>query len=299
MARFLELLQSGYTVNILIFIGIYTISVVAYNINFGVARRFNLAHAASYAVGAYSTALLATPPQSAGFFVCAAVSVLLSGLFAILLGLIAIKLAHDYFAIGTLAFASIIYSLLINWKSLTRGVLGIPGIPKPEIGGVVFDGQWEFAALLYCFVFGVLLLFQRLHRSGYVRALRAQSESESAAAALGWDIRLLCNLSFFLASALGGLAGAFFAYHMSYIDPSSFALPEMIFILTMAIVGGAGPLWGTVWAVIFLNLLPEGLRMVEIPSQYLGPARQLLYATILLAVVWWRRAKLFPVLRGI
>jgi branched-chain amino acid transport system permease protein len=101
-------------------------------------------------------------------------------------------------------------------------------------------------------------------------------------------------MSFLISSASAGLAGSFFAYYLSYIDPSSFSLTEMIFVLTIVVVGRPGSLWGATWAVLFLVLLPEPLRFIDINSAYLGPARQFMQAAIMFGVVFLNRRVLFP-----
>jgi branched-chain amino acid transport system permease protein len=111
---------------------------------------------------------------------------------------------------------------------------------------------------------------------------------------MGCDTGTVRNMSFLVSSATAGLAGSFFAYYLNYIDPSSFALAEMVFILTIVVVGRPGALWGVSLGTVFLVLLPEPLRFIEINSAYLGPARQLLQAVILFAVVYVNRRSLFP-----
>ena len=122
----------------------------------------------------------------------------------------------------------------------------------------------------------------------------ALAEFERAAASLGKNTRRTRNIAFCVSSAFAGLAGSFFAYYLNYIDPSSFGLGEMVFILTIVIVGSPGSFWGVIGATAFLVLLPEPLRFLDISPAYLGPMRQLLHALILFAVVWWKRDKLFP-----
>jgi branched-chain amino acid transport system permease protein len=219
---------------------------------------------------------------------------LTSGLFAVLLGGIALRLTQDYFAIGTLAFSSVVSSLLINWKSLTRGVLGIPGIPRPELFGIDFYNNTNFLLLIFVVACVVQGFFFVLHRGPFGRALRGQAEYDEALQAIGCDTGTVRNMSFLFSSATAGLAGSFFAYYLNYIDPSSFALAEMVFILTIVVVGRPGSLWGVSLGTAFLVLLPEPLRFIEINSAYLGPARQLLQAVILFLVVYVNRRSLFP-----
>jgi branched-chain amino acid transport system permease protein len=373
-----------YLIHLVILVGMYLILAQAFNLTFGLGYLFNLAHVASYAIGAYVTALLATE-LGVSFFPCIAASMVVSGLFALLIGAISLKLTQDYFAIGTLAFSSVVSALLINWKSLTRGVLGIPGIPRPELipvglcegggnlermpyllgfllerahinpcpqlaeaashgpaarlvyyllenGQVDFYNNRNFLVLMAVTVFAAELVLYMVFRGPFARSLRAQAEFEHAAMGLGKNTRQVRNISFFVASMFAGLAGAFFAYYINYIDPSSFSLSEMIFVLTICVVGRPGSFWGCIFGTAFLVLLPEPLRFtgevqgwleslfglasgasldvfglnwlvqffnfVSQPS-VLGPMRQMIYAVLLFAVVFINRSKLFPVERTV
>lgn len=289
----LEILTSDYGIHLAILIALYLILAQSLNLTLGLGQLFNLAHVASYALGAYTTALLSTECESS-FGVCVVASVLISGLFAIILGGIALRLSNDYFAIGTLAFSAVVSALLVNWKSLTKGVLGIPGIPRPEIFGIDFYQNSNFLALILIFAVSTQAFLYLLYVCPFGRTLRALAEYEKAAASLGADTRLTRNIAFFISSSFAGLAGSFFAYYLNYIDPSSFSLNEMVFVLTIVIVGRPGSFWGVIAATVFLVLLPEPLRFVDINSAYLGPARQLLHSVILFGVVWWNRERLFP-----
>ena len=187
-----------------------------------------------------------------------------------------------------------ISALLINWKSLTKGVLGIPGIPRPELFGIDFYENSNFLALIFIFAIATQAILYLVYVSSFGRSLRALAEHERAAAAIGTNTRLIRNAAFFVSSSFAGLAGSFFAYYLNYIDPSSFTLGEMVFIVTIVIVGRPGSFWGVIGATVFLVLLPEPLRFLDLQSAYLGPLRQLLHAVILFGVVWINRNRLFP-----
>lgn len=293
MTTVLDILTSDYGVHLAILVSLYLIVAQSLNLTFGLGQLFNLAHVASYAVGAYATALLATD-YSASFGVCVTASIILSSLFALLLGLISLRLSTDYFAIGTLAFSSVISALLVNWKSVTHGVLGVPGIPRPELWGIDFYNNSNFLALIGSIAVISQAILYGLYKSSCGRSLRALAEFERAASSLGKDTSRTRNIAFCVSSGFAGLAGSFFSYYLNYIDPSSFGLGEMVFILTIVIVGGPGSFGGIIGATLFLVLLPEPLRFLDISSAHIGPMRQLINATILFAVVWWKRDKLFP-----
>ncbi len=287
-----------YLIHLAILVCIYLILAQAFNLPFGVGQLFNLAHVSAYAIGAYVTALLSTEHGWA-FIPAMEASVAVAAIASLIVGGIALKLSNDSFAIGTLAFSAVVSALLVNWKSLTRGVLGIPGIPRPTLGSIDFYQNTNFLILaIICAVLAQIVGYIAL-KGAFGRRLASQAQYPQAAAALGINGRLVNNISFVISSALAGLAGSLYAYYINYIDPSSFMLNEMIFILTIVIVGRPGSFWGIIGTTFFLVLLPEPLRFVEMPSSILGPLRQLLYALILFSVVYIRRQTLFPVLRSI
>ncbi|MCI5066545.1 branched-chain amino acid ABC transporter permease [bacterium] len=287
-----------YLIHLAILVGIYTILAQSLNLCFGLGGLFNLAHVASYAIGAYTTALLSTEFGLSLWYTFPA-SIVLGSILALPIAAISSKLTQDYFAIGTLAFSFVIVALLINWKSLTRGVLGIPGIPRPEILGVNFYENSNFLILTVLVATAAQLILALLFQSRFARGLKAQAEYEEAALSLARNTRRIRGISFFISAGYAGLAGSLFAYYINYIDPSSFSLTEMVFVLTIVVVGKPGSFWGVLGATFFLVLLPEPLRFLDISPSILGPMRQLLYAVILYGVVFFNRYKIFPLQRVI
>ncbi len=287
-----------YLVHLAILICIYLILAQSFNITFGLGRLFNLSHISIYSIGAYATALLSTE-QGFDFFGCLLVSTAIGAISSTLLLPIARRLSDISFAIGTLAFASIISALLINCKSVTRGVLGIPGIPRPEIGTFAFEDNTNFLCISATLTVISLAICYILFRNSFSRALRAIGEFEQAALALAIPAGHFRAMSLLIASALAAAAGSLFAYYINYIDPSSFQLSEMIFVMTITVVGRPGSFWGCIASTIFLVLLPEPLRFIDLPSSVLGPLRQMLYSLILFLVVYLNRANIFPIRRTI
>ena len=90
-----------------------------------------------------------------------------------------------------------------------------------------------------------------------------------------------------------GIAGSLFAHYITFIAPSNFYLADIILILTIVIVGGLASISGSVIAALLILLIPEALRFVALPSSILGPARQIIYALILLGVLMFRPRGLF------
>jgi branched-chain amino acid transport system permease protein len=287
-----------YYIHLLIMLSLYFVLVQSFNLTFGLGRLFNLAHVASYAVGAYVTALMST---GLGWETpaCMLLSIVAGGVLAGAIGAISTRLESDYFAIGSMAFSAVVSAVLINWKSVTGGVLGVAGIPRPVLFGfelIENDSFLLFSASISLFVQIVLYI---LFRNRFARTFRAQSEHEPATKALGCNCAQVRLVAFVIASGCASLAGSLFAYYFNYIDPSSFSLAEMVFIMTIVVVGRPGSFWGALGAAVFLVLLPEALRYAEFSPDVLGPMRQMLCAIIMFLVVAYNREKLFPFQRSV
>jgi branched-chain amino acid transport system permease protein len=115
-------------------INIYIILTVSANLIVGLANLLSLGQAAFYGIGAYITAWAL---MSLGLTLLPALllSMLITALTGFIIGIIALRLKDDYFILATLGFQIIIYTVLYNWISVTRGPYGIPGIPSPELIG--------------------------------------------------------------------------------------------------------------------------------------------------------------------
>lgn len=276
----------AYLIHLLIFIGIYSILTVSLNLSIGYTGLINLGHVAFFGIGAYMSALLTLSGMP---FVVAFISAgTTSAVFGFLLILTTNKLKGGYFAFATLSFSFVVYSALLNWTSLTKGPLGIAGIPKPNIGGFEFASNALYLLLVGGVVMIVLLLLWRLTSSPYGRLLEAVRDDEVALSMLGKNVFKLKAQSMMIATGLAGLAGSLFAHYITYIDPFSFTLSEIALILTVVMVGGLTSLRGSVVATVIILLIPEMLRFVAIPSSVVGPMRQIIYAMLLIAIlIWW------------
>jgi branched-chain amino acid transport system permease protein len=159
------------------------------NLSAGFGGMISLAHAGFYGVGAYSAALLAVNYQMP-FLLVLPVAMLLCGLLALLVSAIALRTIDDYFIICTLGIQVIVFSLMNNWMSLTRGPLGIPGIPDISLFGMAITSKWSFLLLTLFFVLLVLLFLRGLTGSSFGRTLRSLSEDEIFTQSLGKNVYL-------------------------------------------------------------------------------------------------------------
>jgi len=246
----------------------------------------NFGHIAFYAIGAYTSALLLLVGWPWWL------SLISAGLVAMVAGFLLSwptnKLKGDYLALATLGFSFVIYAVALNWTGLTRGSLGLPGIPRPEIFGITFSSNASFLILTVIIVLISYVVMRRITISPFGRAMQAARDDELAARVLGKNTFKIKSISMAVSAFFAGLAGSLYASYITFIDPSSFTLLQLIPVLVIVIIGGLASLKGTIIATIILVLLPEPLRFIGFPSSIVGPMRQIIYALILLLILIYR-----------
>lgn len=273
-----------YILHLAIFICFYTLLAQSLNLAAGKAGLISLAHAGFYGIGAYTTALLSLN-FGLSFWINLPVAIFLCGSIALLISFVALRTVDDYFIIVTLGIQVIIFSLMNNWMELTKGPLGLPGIPALHLLGVSFESKIAFLLLSVFFMAIVWWLLSNILASGFGKTLTALSEDEIYAQSIGKNVYLSKTVAFILSAMVAAVPGALYAHYVSYIDPSSFTVNESIFILSIVIIGGMGRLAGSFFAAAFLILLPELLRFTGIPDSVAANIRQIIYGLILIIVI--------------
>jgi len=239
----------SYAAFFLVFATVFAVAVLGLNLQWGFTGLFNVGVAGFVAVGAYTSALLTTPPiaeRLGGFGWPVALgwlaAMLTSGVAGTLVGLLTLRLRDDYLAIVTFGVAVLIQLVALNAQRLTGGPFGVQFIPKPMQAWLGTGTPWTLAYLALAVAVLVLayLALERLVASPWGRVLRAVREDEAAAASLGKSPFTVKLQAFTLGSMLMGLAGAMQAHFVGYIAPEDFQ-PILTFQLwAMLIVGGSG-----------------------------------------------------------
>lgn len=274
----------NYIYHLLIYFDIYCIVAISLNLLMGYGGLLQIAHAAYYGVGAYTTALLMVN-FGWGFAPAVLISMMVAGLLSLLVSLPAWRFKGDYFVMLSLSVQVALYSLMYNWTGLTNGPFGITAIPKPVILGnrsVTLGSSFVlFSVLAVLCGFAVSVLMH----SPWGRRVKAMRDDEIAARGAGINTRLLKLEVFFIASALAGAAGGMYASYVSYIDPTSFTLDESILMLSMVVIGGMGNFRGPIVGAAVLVALPEILRFLHMPDQIAANVRLLAYGLLLVVMV--------------
>lgn len=276
----------AYFIHLLILIGIYLILAISLQLSIGYTGLLNLGHIAFFCIGAYASALLAL--NGFPFILCLAFAGILAMIFGFILAIPTRKLKGDYLALTTMGFSFVIYAVALNWMELTRGPLGIPGIPKPSILGLSFSSNLMFLVLTIVIALVSYFIIRRIVGSKFGKVMEAVRDDELSARVLGKNSFKVKLLVLGISAFFAGISGSLYAHYITYIDPSSFTLMQLIPILCIIIIGGMASMRGTLFATIILVLLPEPLRFIGFPSSMVGPMRQIIYALILLLILLYK-----------
>jgi branched-chain amino acid transport system permease protein len=277
-----------YLIHLIILINIYIILTTSTNLLVGLGNLLSLGQAAFYGIGAYLS-VLALMVFNWPLLPTILFAMTGTGLLSLLIAYPSLRLKDEYFILATLGFQLIVYTILYNWISVTRGPFGIPGIPSPRLWGELhITGLWQYLILSSFFVILIILLFRGLIYSPFGRALRGVRDDELSMKALGKNVTVLKIQAFVISSAFIAIAGFLYASYVSYIDPTSFNLDESIFIISALIVGGLGNIRGPVIGAVFIILLPEALRFLGMPDSVAANMRQIIYGLALIILMRFR-----------
>lgn len=273
-----------YILHILVITGIYIILTLSLNLVVGYTGLASLGHIAFACVGAYTSSLLAL-----NFGVTPWLGLLIGACFAGLLGAVisisSLRLKGDYLAIATFGLGVIIYSVAKNWVSVTRGPMGLPGIPGFRVWGLQLSEIWQYLILVAIFVFLTYFIIRRVVGSPFGRILRGIREDEIATLAMGKNVNKHKVLVFIIGAFFAGIAGSLYAHYITFIDPSSFTVMESLTVLLMVVFGGMASLAGSFVGAAVLVIFPELLRFLGMPSSIAAPLRQMIYGLLLIILM--------------
>lgn len=276
-----------YLTHLVILFAIYAILALSLNLIVGYTGLLSLAHAAFYGIGAY-TATILTTRYDWNFFLALIIGVITAMIFAVLLGVVLSKFKGDYYALGALGFNVIVFAIMLNWQSLTRGPLGIPGIPRPTILGFSFSNNFYFLLLVVFCLLLTAALSAYIVDSSFGRVLKSIREDEEAISVFGYNTHHFKLTIFTIGAGLAAIAGALFAAYITFIDPTAFGANESVFIISIIILGGLANLRGSILGALFLILLPEILRFVGFPNEIAAQMRLAIYGLLLILLMLYR-----------
>jgi branched-chain amino acid transport system permease protein len=238
--------------------GIAVIAAMGLNILTGFTGQISLGHAAFVALGAYSSAILATK-TGWPFWASIPAGGLVAALFGVLLGFPCLRLKGLYLAMATMSFGVVIQYTVTHWESLTLGVRGI-SMPAPMLFGWSLGDDMRFFYVILVFVVLMTVAAKNLIRTRVGRAFVAIRDRDIAAEVIGVNLTQYKVTSFAISSFYGGIAGGLYSYYTGYLHPENFTILLSIEYIAMIIVGGMGSILGSILGGIFLTIAPDIIK---------------------------------------
>lgn len=281
-------IKNNYYMNLLIFIGIYSIVSMGSVILLGYAGQISLGQSAFYGIGAYTSALLTL---KAGFpFWIGFLGAMIASMFVgILIGLVALRVKGNYLAMATASFSVLTMVLIRELRSVTGGIIGLPNIPTASVFAFYFNDDLKYFYLVWG-VFIILFLFSKNFINSKVgRAMLALKHDEEASGIFGINVVKYKLKAFIISSCYSAIGGVLFAHYVQFIDSTSFHLTFSLTILFIITIGGLECLWGTVLGSSVILILPEIFKKLTtltfLPDELKSLLQDYSYTLIVLSLI--------------
>lgn len=250
------LAQHNFTGLILAFVAIYSIATSGLDVLFGYSGQISFGHAAFFALGSYTTAILTTT-YSLNPIIGILAGCVVATLFGIAIAFPASKLVKHFLSLMTIAFGQMVYMFVNSTTWLTGGAGGIVGIPPISLFGFSLTSNANFFLFSTAILALVLLAKNRLVKSRPGRALIAIRENVHAAQGLGINVRNYKIMAFAISAFMAGLAGGLYAHLVRFISPETYNATQSTLFMTMLLFGGIATLAGPVVGSCILIIIKE------------------------------------------
>lgn len=278
-------LGNSYYLNVLVFVGIYSLITIGLSLLMGYTGQISLGHAAFFGLGAYTSGVLSTKFGVSPWLALLA-AIFVTGGIAFLIAAPALKLKGHYLAMATLAFGYIVFIVFNQASSLTGGPSGFGQIPRFRLGNFLLRSDVHYYYLVWTLVIVVLLVSLNIIHSRVGRALRSIHEGELTANIMGVNTAKYKIQVFVLSAVYASLAGSLYAHFITFLNPTPFGFHFSIVLVAMVAVGGMASVWGAMIGAALLTILPEYLRAFQ-------DYDILIYGSILLLIMMFLPQGLF------
>jgi ABC-type branched-subunit amino acid transport system ATPase component/ABC-type branched-subunit amino acid transport system permease subunit len=269
--------QNNFQLRVVMLFMIYALVAMGLNILVGLVSLVSLGQAGIYALGAYTVGVL-TVQYGWPLFATMGAAIVLSAVIGVVLAYPTVRVRGVYLAVVTIAFGLIVQNVVIDWRTVTGGTLGISNIPRADLGFGPLDTTGLYT-LIAGIMFVAFLLHHNLIYSRYGRAMHAVAQSETAASSLGINPANQRVFAFVISAVYAGIAGALYAYLNRYVNPDTFSFSDSIRFLLMVILGGSGTTLGPLLGAGILTWIPNLL-------QAFGKWQLFVYGALLAAVIF-------------
>ncbi|MEX3964347.1 ATP-binding cassette domain-containing protein [Paraburkholderia sp. EG286B] len=247
-----------YWITLLNYIGLYSIVAIGLVLLTGIGGMTSFGQAAFVGLGAYATAYLTTQ-YGVSPWLALIVGVVITGLVALVLGLVTMRLSGHFLPLGTIAWGLALFFLFGNLDMLGK-YDGINGIPVLNVLGIDLESGRHIYYLIWVVVLASVVSVQNLLNSRMGRAIRALRGGGLMAEAMGVNTGWMRVVIFVYAAVLAAVSGFLYAHLQRAVNPTPFGLNHGIEYLFMAVVGGVAHVWGAVLGAAILTVLQDWLQ---------------------------------------
>ncbi len=283
-------------ITLAIYIGLFSLVALGLVLLTGVGGMTSFGQATFVGFGAYATGVLSVH-YGVSPWLALPVSLIVTGLGALLIGAITTRLSGHYLPVGTIAWAVALYYVFGN-ATILGAHDGMSGIPPLTIGSYALYDVRSFYLVLWCFLVLAFILSANLLESRTGRAIRMLRQGRLAAESFGVNTAGIKLIVFVYAALLAGLSGWLFAHFQRALAPSAFGLNASIEYLLMAVVGGAGHIVGALLGSSIVTLLKNQLQ--DLLPQLLGRTgsfETIAFGILLIAILQAAPHGLLPLFR--
>ena len=225
----------------------------------GRSGQLSLSHAAFAGIGAY-VAVLGAQLTGVGFITSTIIGMLVTGIIALALGWVILRLKGVYFVLVTFAFGELVRLVLLDFADITGGANGITNIPPAELFGFVFDSRTKFFGLALVVALGSIAIMRALFRKPIGHAIDAVATNPGLAESTGLNVHRLQVFAFVAGCMLAAMGGVLQARYIGFISPESFNTSISVGFIIMLVIGGRNSTWGPLVGAVVLTPLPELFR---------------------------------------
>jgi branched-chain amino acid transport system permease protein len=266
---------SGLTMRVFSLIFINSLLAMGLMVITGYTGMLNMGHAAFYGIGAYTAAILALTFHQP-FLICFLAATVGAGLAGFLIAFPCLRVTTDFLSLITIAFAEVFQTVILNWMEVTRGPMGLPGIPPIVIAGITFDSSIHYYYLFLFIAVMVFIALSNVMSSRVGRSLKAIRDDEICARAQGINVRYYKVLAFVLGTLPAGMAGAMIAFFVQFVGATMFKFEASLIMMNMVILGGLGSLPGAIIGAAFFVGFTELIRPLAVYRVGVGGAIMIL-----------------------
>jgi ABC-type branched-subunit amino acid transport system ATPase component/ABC-type branched-subunit amino acid transport system permease subunit len=242
------------------YIGLYSIVALGLVLLTGVAGQTSFGQAAFVGIGAYTTAWLTINHGTSPWFTLF-IGLAVTGLLALFLGFITLRMQGHYLPLATIAWGISLFYIFGNLEML-GGHTGMTGIPPLDLFGFELKDERRYFFLIWALALAVLWSTHNLLDSRPGRAIRALKGGLDMAQAFGVNAARLKIVVFVYAALLACISGWLYAHLQRFVNPTPFGINQGIEYLFMAVIGGAGSVWGAVLGATLITLLKQVLQNI-------------------------------------